>query len=210
MSRIPRELARRIDRAARRAHAFHRWAHHPLCAAYASETLPVGRARVCKGCALAAAGGLAGAVLALALPCPPGTFTLVVALAFAAAVRLALPPRPSETRASKLATRSLPMLLGVWSAIAGLRAGGAGLVAAAVAGAALSAGIAAYRRRGPMRFACDACPERAAVGACAGFRPIARREAALRRLATRWLHEGGVVPAGAPRPAALTHSRRRE
>jgi hypothetical protein len=194
VSRIPRALAKRIDRAARRAHAFHRWSHHPLCCAYAGEMLRVGRARICKGCTLAGAGGLAGAVLALALPPPPGALALAGALGFAAAIRAALSLRPSGARPPKLATRALPMLLGVWAALAGLRAGGAGAVAAPLAGTALAAGIVAYRRRGPARDACAACPERATAGVCAGFRPIARREAALRRFATRWLRARGVVP----------------
>jgi hypothetical protein len=195
VSRVPPALARRIDRAARRAHAPHRWAHHPLCRAYAAETVRVGRVRVCKGCALVGAGGLAGAALALVLPPPPGALALAAALAFAAAARAALRPRRCGARPPKLATRALPMILGVWAAAAGLRAGGgAGAMAALLAGAALAAGIGAYRRRGPDRAACTACPERTAASACAGFRPIARREAAMRRLAARWLRAGGVVP----------------
>jgi hypothetical protein len=194
VSRVPPALARRIDRAARRAHAFHRWAHHPLCSAYAAEMLRVGRARVCKGCALAWAGGLAGAALALATPPPPDALTLIAAVAFAVAVGVALRPPRSEARPPKLATRAFPMLLGAWSAIAGLRSGGAGPAAALLAGAALAVGIGAYRRRGPARVACEACAERATSTVCAGFRPIARREAALGRLATRWLREGGIVP----------------
>ncbi len=39
MSRIPPAVARRVDRLALRAHAFHRWAHHPLCAWYAAEVI---------------------------------------------------------------------------------------------------------------------------------------------------------------------------
>jgi hypothetical protein len=154
----------------------------------------VGRARICKGCTLAGAGGLAGAVLALVLPPPPGLLAMVAALAFAAAVRAALAPRPGDVRPPKLATRLLPMLLGAWAVVAGLRGGGAGALAALLVGTALTAGIRAYRRRGPARDACATCPERSAVSVCAGFRPIARREAALRRLATRWLRAGGMVP----------------
>jgi F0F1-type ATP synthase membrane subunit c/vacuolar-type H+-ATPase subunit K len=117
--------------------------------------------------------------------------TLVAALTFAAAVRIAIPRRVSQARPPKLATRGFPMLLGVWSLVAGLRAGGAGIVAALLAGTALAAGIGAYRRRGPSRAPCEICPERATADVCAGFHPIARREAALRRLATRWLRAVG-------------------
>jgi hypothetical protein len=194
VSFVPPTLARRIDRAARRAHAFHRWAHHPLCDAYASEVLRVRRTRVCKGCALSAAGGLAGVALALAPPSPPGALPVIAALAFVAAVPAALASPTGGPRRPKLVTRGLPMLLGAWAAIAGLRAGGAGAVAALLAGAALATGVAAYRRRGPAREACEACPERAGAAVCAGFRPIARREAALRRLSARWLRAARSAP----------------
>jgi hypothetical protein len=60
---VPLPLARRIDRLARRAHAFHRFAHHPLCEPYRGEVLRVGRrGRLCKGCTFLAAGLLAGAL----------------------------------------------------------------------------------------------------------------------------------------------------
>ncbi|HVZ35160.1 MAG TPA: hypothetical protein VG963_22190, partial [Polyangiaceae bacterium] len=61
-------LARRIDRLAVRAHRFHRWAHHPLCASYAGETLRLGRKTiVCRGCALVAGGLIVGVLLGAAL-----------------------------------------------------------------------------------------------------------------------------------------------
>jgi hypothetical protein len=55
----------------------------------------------------------------------------------------------------------------------------------AVGAAALA--LARYRRRGPDRSACLACPERALPVTCSGLRPIARREAAFRRAAARLL-----------------------
>ena len=64
MSRIPPALAHRLDRLARRAHAFHRHAHHPLCRRYRGEVVALGRrTRLCLGCTLAAAGLLLGLVL---------------------------------------------------------------------------------------------------------------------------------------------------
>jgi hypothetical protein len=47
MSRVPESAARDLDRLAKRAHRFHRFAHHPLCAAYAGETLRVGPIYLC-------------------------------------------------------------------------------------------------------------------------------------------------------------------
>ncbi|HET8714991.1 MAG TPA: hypothetical protein VFM16_04150, partial [Holophagaceae bacterium] len=58
--RTPPALRRRLDRLARRAHAFHRFAHHPLCAEYAGERLRVGKVHLCRGCTLLGAGLLAG------------------------------------------------------------------------------------------------------------------------------------------------------
>src|SRR5579859_1379561 len=59
---IPVSLARRIDRLAWFAHAFHRFAHHPLCDRYQEELIPLGRrTRVCRGCSLALLGVLVGA-----------------------------------------------------------------------------------------------------------------------------------------------------
>ncbi len=72
MSRISPSLARRLDRLSRRAHRFHQFAHHPLCASYAGEVLAVGRrARVCRGCALAMAGGAAGSLAGFLPPVSP-------------------------------------------------------------------------------------------------------------------------------------------
>ncbi len=63
---LPQRTARAIDRLARNAHAFHRFAHHPLCERYAGELIPLGRrARLCRGCASAALGGVIGLLAAL-------------------------------------------------------------------------------------------------------------------------------------------------
>jgi hypothetical protein len=194
-SRLPVGIARRLDRLAARAHRFHRNAHHPLCAAYAGETLRVGRrGRVCRGCAAAAVGGVLGVALGLALPVPPGAVMgvalLVLAAGAFAAVRRSGPLTPalSPDRASKLLTRTLPATSAACLVVLGARA--ASVTGMAVAGGALAlvaGGTLAYRRRGPDRSPCMACPERGGPGACSGFAPMARREKAFSRLAGRLL-----------------------
>ena len=87
MSRIPPELARRVDRLARRAHAFHRWAHHPLCSWYAGDVIRLGRrVRVCLGCTLTGAGAITGIALGLAVPALPGPALLLAGGILLAAV----------------------------------------------------------------------------------------------------------------------------
>lgn len=173
-SRIPPPLARRIDRLAWRAHAFHRFAHHPLCDNYRNEVLRVGRRlRVCKGCVFLAA-GLLGGVAVGAWSQPPlgwGAGGLLLALALGAlSLRLRLP---------KIVGRLFP---------------GAGLGMALWAGwpcalaAVLIVGLvgALYRRRGVERSRCETCPERLR-SPCSGFAPAVRRERAFRRRVDRWL-----------------------
>ena len=189
MSRLPRPLARRIDRLAARAHAFHRHAHHPLCGAYAGEVIRLGRrARACRGCALAALGALAGAGLALAAPPLAAGAVWAGVAAFAAAALLALRLPLRARRPPKWATRALPMALGAAAATAGLRMGSAAGVAAALAAlAAFGLAVRAYRRRGPDRRPCGGCPEAAGPGVCSGLAPVLRRERAFRRLAGAWI-----------------------
>jgi hypothetical protein len=189
-SRIPPALARRLDRLARRAHAFHRWAHHPLCAPYAGEVLRVGRrARVCRGCAFTALGAVLGGAAGAAARVPPDGALALLAVAALLLVRRGV----SGRRASKLATRLAPA-----AALAGIAALGlrsltpAGLTIAAIVGLTAAAATAAYRRRGPDRSPCDVCPERAAPAPCSGLTPIARREAAFARASARLL--GGALP----------------
>ena len=186
MSRLPPELARRLDGLSRRAHAFHRFAHHPLCEAYAGEVVRLGRrTALCRGCALALLGGAAGAVAALALPLPPAP-AILAALLLAAAPALAAPRRPP--RPGKLVTRALPAALAAAAAVLGARAGTlAGAAVAAAAPALLLVGVAAYRRRAPDRSPCAGCAELHGPRTCRGLRPMARREAAFARLAGRLL-----------------------
>ncbi len=177
--RPPRRVLRRIDRLSRAAHRFHRFAHHPLCDEYAGEVLRVGRTRVCRGCTLAACGGLAGGAVGL-LAAPP----LWVATA-AAVLGVALLPL---SHGGKWRSRFAPSLLFALAT-------GAGIAAWSLAGLAVSAGtvaifvllLRAYRRRGPDRAPCATCPERTAMP-CRGFMPIVRRERAFqRRVRALWV-----------------------
>lgn|GEM_PF-980232 len=209
MSRIPAPLARRIDRLARRAHAFHRWAHHPLCARYGPEVLRLGRrTRVCRGCALTALGALAGIAAGLASPAAPGSAWLAAAALLAASVPLAIPrlapggdaaaigrgaPEAGARRTPKLLTRFLPLAIaGGALAQTVVAPAPARLGAAALALGATTWGILRYRRRGPDRRRCLACPEGPPGARCSGYVLLIRRERAMTRLAGRWISAGGV------------------
>jgi len=200
MSRIPPALARRIDRLGRRAHAFHRLAHHPLCRAYEPEVIAVGRrARLCRGCALAGAGAAAGIAAGLAAPAPPAPLLLAALAVFAAATLDSVRRPGAGRRRSKIVSRLLPMALGGAVLSAGLASGSlAGLVTAVGTVAATAGATLVYRRRGPDRTACQTCPEVALGSSCSGYRPMARRERAFRRLAGRWI-DGAAVSTGAAR-----------
>jgi hypothetical protein len=188
-SMVDRSVARRIDRLARRAHGFHRFAHHPLCGEYKDELIRLGRrTRICRGCALTAAGGVTG--LAVGGWVSPSSLLalgamLVGALFFAASLR---------RRAPKSVTRLVPAL-----AFGFALAGGAvtaGLVA--VTGALLAG---AYRRRGPDRTPCATCPERLGEVPCRGWKEIVTAERAFRRLSGRWL-DGASGRVGSARRGA--------
>jgi len=171
---IPRPLARRIDRLARRAHAFHRYAHHPLCEPYRDEVIRVGRrTRLCKGCVFLAAGLLAGSAFG-AVSRPPLAWGLGGLL-----LALGLGTLSLRIRLFKLVGRFLP---------------GAGLGLALWAGwpAALASFLTVaslglfYRRRGVERSRCNTCHERER-NPCSGFALIVRRERAFQRRANHWL-----------------------
>lgn len=184
-------LARRIDRLARRAHAFQRFAHHPLCQPYAAEVIRIGgRWRVCRGCAFTAAGALSGGLAGWLLPTPGPLALGALAALLAAGAAWAVSRRTGHGR-PKLLSRLAPMALAAALIALGLRAGGlSGLLAALCAAATVAAAAAAYRKRGPDRAACAGCPEAPASSACSGFRAIALRERAFARLAGRWIAEG--------------------
>jgi hypothetical protein len=206
---VPLPLARRIDRASRVAHRFHRFAHHPLCHAYAPELIAWGgKTRVCRGCAFSAlgvAGGLGGglatapyvpASLELAVGLAVLAFVVLAALSFSS-LRRARPARgPAASssggggsqRPSKLVSRLIPAgMLGFVLARSGMAGSVPGaLIVVAVCAAALLL-IALYRQRGPDRSRCQVCPEYGRGIPCSGVTPILRRERAFRRLAGAWL-----------------------
>jgi hypothetical protein len=135
---------------------------------------------VCRGCALAAIGAVAGFGLALVVPHSPAVAAAAVPLAAAAALASS-----SARSIGKLAGRFLPASLLLFGFVSGLRGGSAFGIAIALA--ALGAGAAlvrAYRLRGPHRGPCAACPERDGPSPCRGFAPIVRRERAFRRRAS--------------------------
>ena len=188
MSRVPPTLARRLDRLSRRAHAFHRLAHHPLCSAYQGELVHLRRRALCRGCSLAAIGAASGIVIGILAPAPPAAVLAVLVASAAAGLGTALSPSQAPRRRSKLLTRWAPAAL--LAALATWGARMASLPGAAACAAAIAMAVSAsalYRRRGPDRAPCRACPERGEPRVCSGFRRIARREAAFARLAGRLL-----------------------
>jgi hypothetical protein len=208
-------LARRIDRLAVQAHRFHRWAHHPLCASYRSETLRLGRKTVvCRGCALVASGLLCGMILGVALArTPPHGLSArwsVAALAVSGATLWRVTSSRVQgggRRSSKLLSRFLPALLAASVAMhALLERSPYGALLLALLGAGTAALVARYRRRGPNRSPCLDCPERLTFAPCSGVQPILRRERAFRRLAQRWLSAPPQLEAR-PRIAAALDGR---
>ncbi|MCE9573122.1 MAG: hypothetical protein K8W52_08190 [Deltaproteobacteria bacterium] len=188
--RVPRALARRIDRLAVRAHRFHQLAHHPLCGAYANEIVRVGKVRLCRGCTYALVGGLGGGVLGLALPVglPLAAGIAGVALAILGASVAWRRWFGRAGRPPKLITRLVPATALAFAITRGVL-GGAWL---AIAAAAPVVGLfAIYRRRGNDRAPCATCPENA-LPVCSGYRPMVRREQAFQRVSARWLRDAGL------------------
>jgi hypothetical protein len=188
--RIDPRVARHIDRLARRAHAFHRFAHHPLCAQYSGELIAIGaRTRVCRGCSSALAGTVCGAVLASGIE-----FPAIAALEFAL-LAMAVPllalrfERDREgARLGKLWTRAVPFAALALAFTAGVHEHS--VSGAAIAGSialALFALVRVYRNIGPNRSPCARCPERSSSVPCSGFRDIVRAERAFVRRSRRLL-----------------------
>jgi peptidoglycan/LPS O-acetylase OafA/YrhL len=207
MSRLPPALARRIDRLARRAHRFHRLSHHPLCGAYAGEVVRLGRrTRLCRGCTLAAAGAVAGALAGWASPPLPVELLLLGPAVLAGWTALALAPGPRRP-ASKWVTRAGPAALASFLSVAGLLAATraepgdwSGAVTAVTAAAIVALVAFRYRRRGPDRTACPGCPQGPPGPRCDGFREVVRRERAFSRLSARWIDRARAHPCETPPP----------
>jgi len=186
VSRIPDRLARRIDRLAGRVHCFHRYAHHPLCKAYAGEVVRLGRIRLCKGCTYAVLGACLGLLLGALVPALP-KWILGVLASVALAWGCAVPMVGRVRRLGKGATRLLPTFLAIFLLAQGLRLRSVGgLLLAMGCGVALLIITRIYRRRGPWRGPCEDCPDKDGRP-CPGFRPQFYRERAFRRLAARML-----------------------
>lgn len=177
--RTPPALRRRLDRLARRAHAFHRFAHHPLCVEYAGERVQVGRIRLCRGCTLLGSGLLIG--LATGATAPPHLATAGSSLVVGVIIGLL----SFRLRAPKTLGRLLPGAALALAAAQGLRLGPLGWALSMATLAAFALAVFLYRRRGPHRAPCETCPDRDRRPACRGFAPILRRERALQRLAGR-------------------------
>ncbi len=177
--RTPPALRRRLDRLARAAHAFHRFAHHPLCAEYAGERIRIGRVQLCRGCALLGLGialGLAAGALLPATKLAVGVALGLAVVSGAAAFVARLP---------KTIGRTLPGAALGFAFLEGLRLGPLGWTLSADAVLLFGAAFLFYRRRGPHRGPCETCPDRDKRPACRGFAPILRRERALQRMAGR-------------------------
>jgi hypothetical protein len=178
---LPRPLAKQIDRLARRAHAFHRFAHHPLCESYRGEVFRLGRRlRLCRGCTLFVAGISLGLLIGgFWRPSPTaGAIGWVLALALGIG--------SLGGRVPKLIGRLLPGVglgLGLW----------AGWPCASLSFATLAVGYLLYRRRGMERSPCKPCHERDRRP-CSGFALIVRRERAFQREADRMIerHHRGL------------------
>jgi hypothetical protein len=184
---IEPNVARHIDRLARRAHAFHRFAHHPLCSEYADELIAHGtRTRVCRGCTCAISGAIAGALLGMLVQFPASAAVVFAMFATSVPILAQRFERDREqtvrARVGKLWTRSVPLGALALAFVAGLRAQNlAGVVTASSIALALVALVRAYRRAGPDRSPCARCPERTSPVPCSGFRDIVRAERAFVR-----------------------------
>jgi hypothetical protein len=184
---IEPSIARRIDRLARRAHAFHRFAHHPLCDRYRDELISIGsRTRVCRGCTCAISGALAGTLLGALVQFPASAAVAFAMLATSVPIlaqRFERDRMQAEcARVGKRWTRALPLGALALALVAGLRTQNtAGVVTAASIAVTLLVLLRAYRGVGPDRSPCSDCPERTSPVPCSGFRDIVRAERAFVR-----------------------------
>jgi hypothetical protein len=178
-SRIPRSVARKIDRLSRTAHRFHRFAHHPLCERYAGEVVRIGvRTRLCRGCTYAAIGGAIGVCLGVVA-------TDAIALVATITATLVILGTLYSGRPTKLLTRLVPAALFTLAIVAGVLARSPLGLAAALAAATSVGGLRVlYGKRGADRTPCETCPERV-LQPCSGFHAIVSRERAFQRVAAQ-------------------------
>jgi hypothetical protein len=145
-------------------------AHHPLCTAFRSDVVRLGRLHVCGGClatwpAFIAALPLAWLARTQGVPAwPLAAAGLALGLPHLAsyAVRAPVPVR----RAAKAVGGAGLALLVVGAATSGT--GLPGLVALVLAGCAASLALQAVRLRAMLRT-CAACPHRRDWGSCPGM-----------------------------------------
>jgi len=206
------ELARRIDRLARKAHLFHRYAHHPLCDRYAAEVVRLGGLTICRGCLLAAIGVGVGLVVGCAAATSRGALpVMAIGLVAVAATAGLTVRRWRGTSTAKVCTRLLPAFAAsttvAGSLLAAVRATGfdrvGWLVPALMVSAACFTWLRAYRRNGPNRTPCTRCPEYGTPEVCRGFRRIVSRERALRRVAGGLLARATSTASGDGRPTLV-------
>ncbi|HMI83547.1 MAG TPA: hypothetical protein VK550_05600 [Polyangiaceae bacterium] len=188
MPRIPGQLAIRIDRLARTAHRFHRFAHHPLCHEYGGEVVRIGRrSRVCRGCLFVASGGVMGVISSFFFGADRAALLSLGVAGLGAVVVTSARRSARSARAPKLASRFLPALVTSYLFGSAVQLGVAGWALAAVGAVPVFVLVAWYRRRGPDRTPCASCSERNLATPCRGIAPIVRRERAFRRLAGQWV-----------------------
>ncbi|WLT30816.1 hypothetical protein [Geothrix sp. PMB-07] len=150
------------------------------------EVIAFGRCRLCRGCSLAALGGLLGAgggffFQPLAWPLLGGGCVVAGLLGLGSLL---------GWRVGKGVTRLIPAALLAFVWVQALR--GPSLPALVLAGGSLlglALGVRAYRRRGPDRAPCVGCPMGPPGFSCPGLAPIRKRERAFQRLSSRWLDE---------------------
>lgn len=179
--RLPYSLARHIDKLAQRAHAFHRYAHHPLCTRYEGEVLRVGRRwRLCRGCTFTLSALSLGALLGASVAASRVWLMAALVLAAVLAAQSVLAPQLLRKRLGKLGTRALPALAGAFCVSSSvLHARAWDIAGVALLGASVL--FVLYRRRGPDRTPCTSCPEYQGPVTCSGFVEIVRAERAFQR-----------------------------
>lgn len=184
--RLAPAVARRIDSASRKAHAFHRLARHPLCDEYAGERIHFGRRlRLCRGCVFGLLGSIVGLAAGLRSSRLPGAdvlilsllglvWTLVLLTGMAGERRAAAGPHKIPPPRAKLVSRLLPAFLLAFTAAQAVSQRPCAF-AFALTGLTVAIAAMGYRQVGPQRTPCASCPEARDRRICRGYVEIARR-----------------------------------